>query len=292
MKTIMKKLILSSLLVVFSFAAFAQEEISAKFDYSGVKELRVKGKFARVVIEGALSDKLTGTAQISGDIDEYDYEIVQEQDGDRLYIEIKDGRRRWSWKNRIRAEIRLKVPKGIDVTVDNSSGSVEATNLEGKEIRLEAASGSIDVRNIQATDARLQSASGSVEADGLTADFLDVKSGSGRVSLRDVEGDIKGTSGSGRVEVVRVKGILDLKSGSGSLQGERVTLTGDSNFRSGSGSVRLYLINDVEKLSYDLSSGSGSVHVGGERMGKKYYYKNGAIRVSAVSGSGSIRIDN
>lgn len=288
----MKKLVVSSVLVVFSFAVFAQEEISADFDYSGVKDLRVKGKFAKVIIEGTSSDKVTGSAFISGDIDEDDYEILQDQEGDRLYIEIRDDRRRWSWRNKIQAEIRLKVPKGIDVMVDNSSGRIEAEELEGDGIELESASGSIEARDILAKEARIQTASGSVEIVGLKAEFLDAKSASGRVSLRDVEGDVKGTSGSGRIEAFKVTGILDLKSGSGSVQGERVTLTGDSNFRSGSGSVRLYLTNDVDKLSYDLSSGSGSVHVGGERMGKKYYYKNGDLRISAVSGSGSIKIDN
>ncbi len=289
----MKKLsfVLSILLIAVS--AWAQEEISTEIDYAGVTEVRIEGIFAAVLLKGTSGNRVQGKAYIIGDFDPEDYGIVHEKEGDRLFIKVKSFRRvNWSWRMNLEGTIDLEIPEGIEVVVDNTSGRIEATGLKSNEIRLESASGSVLATGVTAEEVRLQAGSGSVTAEEVTAKFLDVKAGSGRITLENIDSDVKGTAGSGRIELFDVKGALDLKTGSGRIAGERIDLTGSSHFRSGSGSVRISLRNNLDALSYDLQSGSGSVSVDGDRMGRKYYYKKGGIEVNAVSGSGSIRIND
>jgi len=79
---------------------------------------------------------------------------------------------------------------------------------------------------------------------------------------------------------------LKFKSSSGSIHGSDILLTGSSSFNASSGSIHITTLNDDRDLGYDLSSGSGSISINGERKSKPYR-KEGRIMIHASTASGS-----
>jgi lia operon protein LiaG len=157
------------------------------------------------------------------------------------------------------ANVRVLVPAGRTVTVNQGVGRVEVSNVNGT--------------------LNVNTAAASVRAQG-TRGALDVEVGSGSVEVRDAVGTVQVETGSGGVTASNVRGsTVDVETGSGSVHlngvrvqtmgvavgSGRVTLLGisapDVTVETGSGSVQLELTRDTEDMKIDTGSGSVNVTV-------------------------------
>lgn len=182
------------------------------------------------------------------------------------------------------------------------SGSIKATVVDG-DLIAKTVSGSLNVNDVKGS-AELSSVSGGVTGRGilksvnassvsgsvnLSEVFSDVKgkSVSGGIFLTDIKGNISVNSTSGSVSLTNVVGELHATSISGAIRGSGIMLTGACSFKNTSGSINLDLDNDVETLSFDLSTGSGSLEAAGSRGTKHLVVGSGPVKVNGNTASGS-----
>lgn len=196
----------------------------------------------------------------------------------------------------------IKSPK---VYLRTSSGSVRGENIAGETVEIETSSGGIKLENVSGKIVKARSSSGGQRWANVTGEFItransggirvdgvkgnaELRTSSGTIRVANIEGHLKAKANSGGIRLNNVKGSLSLMSGSGSISGERVLLTGSSDFQSSSGGIRMKLKNDLKKLDFDLKAGSGGLRIGGQRSGKRFILRNGNnIVVKGISRSGS-----
>jgi hypothetical protein len=161
---------------------------------------------------------------------------------------------------------------------------------------LDAATGSGTVTDEGVgANAKLSTGSGSIHATGLQGGFT-VGTGSGNIYAEQIgPGDVKANTGSGSIELKNLHGGLHAGTGSGNV---RVDGAPASPWRvhTGSGSVELW--TGSAGLTFDASTGSGSIHTDREIASQgtiDHHHVKGAIggggpEVHIDTGSGSIRI--
>ena len=194
---------------------------------------------------------------------------------------------------------------GSDVDFKTSSGSLKAENINGKRVDFKTSSGGLRVENVNGQTVTALSSSGGQRWTNVGGEFTtrassggiriqgikgnaNVRTSSGTIRIANITGDLKAKANSGGIRLNNVKGALSLEATSGSIAGEDILLTGNSNFQSSSGGIKMGLKNDLKKLDFDLKAGSGSLRIGSERSGKRFVLKNGnSIVVKGISRSGS-----
>jgi DUF4097 and DUF4098 domain-containing protein YvlB len=293
-------LMLTSSFIVLDILAESMEET---FEYSGVDELRVDGRFFTVEVSGHTGDSVEGRIRIPENLYEGNYvEVVHSKSGGVLKVEVKKLKAtipRVSEK----ALISIRAPRDVVINLMTSSGSIAVEGFETDTIRLKSSSGKIEAMDLSA-GIDIASSSGSQNIQQCKG-TLTVKSSSGRISARDVAGDmsvesssgsqtyeeidgnIKAKSSSGRITINRQTGALDLRATSGKLEGQEVKLTGDSSFQTSSGRIRFEFENDFDDFSFDLQSSSGVLRVGESRVKGTLILGNGPIKITGKSSSGS-----
>jgi hypothetical protein len=139
----------------------------------------------------------------------------------------------------MRAEISIKVPKGVKLHLNSGNGEVEA---EGTGAGVSARSGNGAVRVV-------------AHGDSVTA-----SSGNGDVDVTGAGGPVNAHSGNGRVEVVTSLGPVQATTGNGSITVEMTAIRGSENmsFRSGNGRVTVILPAD---FNGELESSTGNGHL-------------------------------
>jgi hypothetical protein len=136
-----------------------------------------------------------------------------------------------------RIDLVVKVPAGIAVDIEDSSGEARIVNLGA---------------------ARITDSSGDLQIESIKGD-LTVDDASGSVTIRNVQGPIRIADGSGEMSIAEVMGEVTVTNdGSGSIaiadvQGN-VTIGSD-----GSGEIRIERVSGSVKVEND---GSGEIFVG------------------------------
>lgn len=202
------------------------------------------------------------------------------------------------------AAISVFVPVGADCELSSASGSIEISGLAGKILSVKSASGSVSASAL-GTPVSIETASGSVKVEKSAYGKV-IKSASGSIEIKGGEGDIIASSASGEIRVSGVGGIarlstasggveidsfkgrLKVETTSGSIRGRDVVLSGDSDFRSVSGSIDLDLDNRKDDFRYSVTTTSGSTSVFGDSV--KGDFGSGSINLSARTTSGSVRV--
>jgi len=155
--------------------------------------------------------------------------------GDVLLLETHhpelDG---WGGSRTARIDLVVRVPTGLAVDIDDSSGGIDVRRTGA--LRIEDSSGGISVLNVDGS-VEIDDSSGSVDVDGVRGD-LRIEDSSGGIELRSVSGSVELRDGSGSIEVADVGLDVVVESdGSGSIQVRDVG--GDFVVdRDGSGSIR------------------------------------------------------
>ncbi|MBI3789666.1 MAG: DUF4097 family beta strand repeat protein [Gemmatimonadetes bacterium] len=163
--------------------------------------------------------------------------------------------------------------------VDGGSGHATLTNVSG-HIDLDLGSGGTDLHGIKASDLKIDAGSGGVTGDDVSVSGqLDVDAGSGRTTFT-------------KLSARRAK--MDL--GSGGLNAEFVTDVDDLKVDAGSGSVTIYL-PPTAGAQVDLESGSGGVstdfNITVSRMERDRLVGtlgDGKGRITVDAGSGGVRL--
>jgi DUF4097 and DUF4098 domain-containing protein YvlB len=143
----------------------------------------------------------------------------------------------------IQINLEVSVPKGMDVVIDDGSGSIKVSNLDG-ELTIDDNSGSVVVSNIN--------------------NNVSIDDGSGSLSIDGVTGNLVIDDGSGSVELKNIGGSVEIEDGSGSIHAK--VIGGDFTLDDGSGDVV------IKELSGDfdlIDDGSGSIRVNGNKINKR-----------------------
>jgi DUF4097 and DUF4098 domain-containing protein YvlB len=246
--------------------------------------------------------------------------VIEEQsDGVRLRIErdAAPARSRLAQTHRPKADLKLRLPRGVRFEARTGSGSIRARGPIGSshlesgygdvrvaeaqgDLELESGSGSIELARLSDA-ARLSARSGygSVVARNVDAREIELASSSGNVRLQDARGEhVKVTSGYGNLEIARVQGELTAKTSSGhvrasALDGAKLALAssygdleisgarGALDASSSSGSLSI----DGLEGSCRARSGYGNVAVEGRVTGLHLESSSGSVRASVAEGS-------
>lgn len=295
-----------ALIIIFSVTSISsscgQSFITEENEvFDGIKNLEIKGSFCQVTITGSESDQVFFQGEIKGYSSNSDFVIKYKTNGDQLTVWVETPLKSW---NNVNGELVFNVPADCNIFVNNSSGSIQASQLQYGGLVLESTSGSIKTNNTK-TNARMKASSGSINISqhegnlelatssgsqklaGIIGD-VNTRSSSGSINVQNVQGRVQAEASSGGIQLADVNGsAVFLKTSSGSINGKGVYLTQSSSFSSSSGSISISLINDIHQLSFNLSAGSGSLNVNGERRSKSFVRESGEIWIKGNSSSGS-----
>jgi DUF4097 and DUF4098 domain-containing protein YvlB len=161
-------------------------------------------------------------------------------------------------------------------TITASSGNVEVMDMIGKWCNIKSDYGRIRMSRIQAPMI-LKARSGDLILKKLTGN-LKVESSYGSTSIEEVKGDLDITAVSGEVSISGSSGycyvsstygdvmVNDCKTNpvikvqSGSIRIRNTMIDDSLTVSSGYGDIQLQLLNDINDLSYDLTTDYGTIH--------------------------------
>lgn len=110
--------------------------------------------------------------------------------------------------------LEVSVPQGLAVNIDDGSGSIDITDVEG-DITIDDGSGSIDIENVARV--KIDDGSGSIDITNAAGD-VSIVDGSGSISVRHVQGSVEIDDGSGSIKVSDVEqDLVIVNDGSGGL---------------------------------------------------------------------------
>ena len=190
------------------------------------------------------------------------------------------------------ADIRLGKHQLTDVTLQSTSGGIQAEHLIAEQLSAASTSGSLDIAAADALHGMtLHSTSGSIQAGGLRADTLTVNTTSGGVHAQALAAGtrIQAESTSGSISLEQLQSpALEIETTSGSIA---VGLRGEkADIRSTSGSVQLALHNNLG-ATVDYRSTSGSVRCDDYRtVNDQITLGDGACKLRVRTTSGNLEI--
>ncbi len=188
------------------------EDRSLELDTDGVSRLDINAGAGTLVVTGSSDiDSILVTATINvPDADEDEAtEIIEKKLV--LSLDKKDGEAEleayfdnsgWSWGDSPSVDLDVRVPHGLELFVDDSSGSLEITDSQSK--------------------VKIDDGSGSIRVSGVTSLVID--DGSGSITVKDVAGDVEIEDGSGSITVEKVGGGVTIDDGSGGIDVNDVEL--------------------------------------------------------------------
>ncbi|MFC3192685.1 hypothetical protein ACFODZ_00395 [Marinicella sediminis] len=143
----------------------------------------------------------------------------------------------------IQINLEVAVPRGLDVLIDDGSGSIHVENLDG-ELTVDDGSGSVVIKDIN--------------------NDVNIDDGSGSLSISGVSGNLVVDDGSGSVDMKNIAGTVEIEDGSGSISAKFIG--GDFILDDGSGDVVIKeLTGDFELVD----DGSGTIKVNGKKINKR-----------------------
>jgi len=185
----------------------------------GAGYLKVKGVEGLKQIE---VDAALVTKGIDGDdLEEFKNKYVNlklEQDGKkaRLISEIKSGFSISSLfkHNEARIDLDVRMPKNLDLEIDDGSGSIEVSDVNGN-LEVDDGSGSIEIADIKGW-LKVDDGSGSIDLENIGGK-VKINDGSGTIKITDVGEDVDVDDGSGTISIYNIKGSVVVDDGSGGI---------------------------------------------------------------------------
>jgi DUF4097 and DUF4098 domain-containing protein YvlB len=212
-------------------------------------------------------------------------EVDARQDGNRIVVEVrKPAGEMFNWfgmRSR-RANLIVSVPRSSALSATSGDGSIDVDGVNGK----------VD----------LHSGDGSIAASGVKGD-LNVSTGDGSIRVQNLDGALQARSGDGSVRADGRLSAVDVRTGDGSVAVTAAAgsaMTGDWNFVTGDGSVRLGLPADFA-AEVDAHTGDGAVSIEGlslkvsgtlRRNAVRGTLGNGGRMLTLRSGDGSITLSS
>jgi len=196
---------------------------------AGSGELRIEGR------QGL--DEIQAVGRVCASHEEFldDLQITAEMVGQNVVLSAHYPET-WGWRGNRTARIDLTIamPLGMELDVDDSSGSMVISG--SGELRIDDSSGSMRVSGINGS-LSIDDSSGDIVVEDVAGD-VEIRDGSGGIDVRDVRGTVSLRDGSGGIDVAEVeRDVIVEDDGSGSIDVRAVG--GDFIVRDdGSGGIR------------------------------------------------------
>lgn len=203
----------------------------------------------------------------------------------------------WSWKSvSARGKVVVKMPPGMDLTIDSSSGGARITgDLGDAVVHFDASSGGLTVEGAM-RELHCDLSSGSVRATlDRPVDVFAADASSGSVGLSGGARKARVDTSSGGIALEGLLGDADLDASSGSISAQWDAIPAGATVRAGasSGSVTLrFPAGTVLAGSVDVSSGGIHTDFPGS-MTKDHLTLGGgadAVDVRVETSSGSVKL--
>lgn len=200
------------------------EDRALELDADGVSRLDVEAGAGELVITGAADiDRILVTATINvPDQDEDDArEIIGKQlrlslgkAGDEARLEGYFDNSGWGWGDSPSVDLDVRVPRGLALVVDDSSGSLQITDVSAA-VEIDDGSGSMRISGV--TNVVIDDGSGSITVTD-AAGNVEIEDGSGSITIERVGGSVRIDDGSGGIDVSDVElDLVIVDDGSGDL---------------------------------------------------------------------------
>ncbi len=223
--------------------AFTAER-TAEESADGIERLEIRAGAGDLNVEGEnglRSVYVTGSAcaRTEAQLDRVQLRLVRE--GSTLVLEALPeaqgfSLRSWFGRNPAKLDVTVRLPAGLAVGIEDSSGRTRVANVGAAEIA--DGSGDLQIENVRGA--------------------LEVRDGAGQVSIRNVQGTVRIGDGSGDFSITKVVGdVIVLDDGSGSM--EIVDVQGNVTIgRDGSGDILVERVTGSVRIEED---GSGSIRI-------------------------------
>jgi hypothetical protein len=229
------------------FAAVKQETRELEMAAVGINILRIQSGAGHLIVRGIDNlDKIEVTADI----------LVQDlqAEGLDLYFEnnvLLELKKRGSKmvllaeflrSSRLkpveaRIDLLVRVPRKMNVRIDDGSGPVHASGFDGN-VEIDDGSGIIIIRDVTGK-VRISDLSGPLIVEAIRGN-VDVKDGSGSIDINLVAGNVSVVDASGSITIQDIDGYVKVSDGSGSID-----------------------VHDVSKDVTILQSDSGEINIEG-----------------------------
>ncbi len=205
------------------------EDRTLELDTAGVSRLDIEAGAGKLVITGAEDiDTIIVTATINvPDQDEDDaLEIIEkrlalslEKDEDEARLKAYFENSGWSWGDSPSVDLDVRVPAGLPLQVDDSSGSLEISDVNA-DVEVDDGSGSINISGV--ANVVIDDGSGSITVTDASGD-VEIEDGSGSITVEKVGGGVRIDDGSGGIDVSDVElDLVIVDDGSGGLDASNV----------------------------------------------------------------------
>jgi DUF4097 and DUF4098 domain-containing protein YvlB len=151
------------------------------------------------------------------------------------------------------------------------SGPITVHQLEGAELDLKSRAGSIEIHGAKADNASFQTTSGEIDVEKLAALDTQFYSRGGDVSLKDLSGEVRGSTISGEVEleVTDVGRDIRVETSSGDIVLRRNQQTWNAQLKLYTGIGEVNVAADARQTSIQeknrfegiIGSGDGNIHL-------------------------------
>lgn len=138
-----------------------------------------------------------------------------EEKGSTIVLKAMNKKRFFGNHNtNISIDLEVIVPRSMNVEIDDGSGSMHISNLEGT-LEIDDGSGSTYIDNI-GSKVSIDDGSGHLEISNIRSN-VHIDDGSGKIVMKNIGGDVYIDDGSGEVDIVGVTGDMKIDDGSGSI---------------------------------------------------------------------------
>lgn len=296
------KLLLMTAALLFSAASYAYTTVENRsLDASGIRTLTIRTYSGPLTITGTDGDDIIVEAVIEFR-DEWEDEEAREALEEGLVLELdKKGSQAelnswvgdydvddvsfFTWglidlfrsgKPRPFSHLEVRVPRGIDIEINDYQGEVIISQLTG-DVELITGGGPVEITDLTG-DLDLQDGGGDIEVDRVSGD-VEIRDGGGNVEVARVEGRLTIHDGGGNIEVDTIGGLLDIRDGGGNIRAE--DLRSDVEIYDGGGEI------DIRRVSGSvfLTDGGGGINVSDVEKDIVVYSRGGgAFNVRNVKG--------
>lgn len=173
-----------------------------------------------------------------------------------------------------------------DLTISSTSGDIKMGDIEAKNIGIETVSGDIKLQNLKEENLKLKTTSGDIFVESAEGK-VNLKTVSGDITINNGIGEIEAKTTSGEIETRKIEGSVNMQSVSGNIESDDFKITGDSNIKTTSGEVKMYL-NEESNCEIFTDTVSGNTTLPNRRnvIGNAPY-----VELKVKTTSGNIRLE-
>ena len=218
-------------LSVSAFAAPAQEARQLQLSAAGIHVLAIRCGAGSLILSGVDSGNpinVTAEIEAEGFTEEELQPYIEkkvilklEKKGAKATLQSEINRSPLMTEE-IRINLRIEVPRGIDVVLNDGSGVIRIRDYSGN-LRIYDDSGHITVENIIG-NVRIEDSSGGIRIEDIKG-HVEVKDGSGSIQISRIKGDVRVTDGSGSMLIQYIDGNVTVADDSGSIDISNVSKT-------------------------------------------------------------------